>query len=150
ARAAGGTLFLDEVGETPLELQPLLAAAPESGARILATTHHDLEADVADGRFREDLYYRLVAVPLEVPPLRARREDLLPPPRHFPERACFVAQRPPLPPDERHARRLAAYSWPGNVRELKHVIEHALVLSPIDTLELSTAMAPLSRRFPVH
>jgi transcriptional regulator with GAF, ATPase, and Fis domain len=149
-RAAGATLFLDEVGETPLELQPLLLHAPEADARLLAATHHDLAADLADGRFREDLYYRLAAVPLEVPPLRARREDLLPLATHFLERAAQQSGRamPQLRPQ--HTRLLESHSWPGNVRELKHVLEHALVLSSDSSFELAAAMAPLSRRFPVH
>jgi DNA-binding NtrC family response regulator len=149
-RAAGATLFLDEVGDTPLELQPLLLHAPDADARILATTHHDLEADVADGRFRADLYYRLAAMPLEVPPLRARREDLVPLANHFLARAAQQALRPAPRLAPEHVRLLEAHSWPGNVRELKHVLEHAFILSTGSRFELAAAMAPLSRRFPVH
>ncbi|MGE5182876.1 MAG: sigma-54 interaction domain-containing protein, partial [Acidobacteriota bacterium] len=155
--ADGGTLFLDEVGELPLPLQAkLLRALQESeirrvgdttpvkvDVRLVAATLRDLAGDVAEGRFREDLFYRLNVVPVHVPPLRDRAEDI-------PQLARFFAVRHA----ERHQRSvelsehalaaLARQPWPGNVRELENVIERALVLSDgpaIDHEFLGTVMA---------
>jgi transcriptional regulator with GAF, ATPase, and Fis domain len=128
--ADGGTLLLDEIGELPLDLQPALLRALETGeitavgedvprrvsVRILAATHRDLAADVRAGRFREDLYYRLAAVTLEVPPLRERREDI-------PVLAELFARQegwPSLPAEV--IDELAAHSFPGNVRELRGLV----------------------------
>ncbi len=141
--ADGGTLFLDEVGELPLALQAKLLRALQEGevrpigatesvrvdVRLIAATLRDLTLDVAEGRFREDLYYRLCVVPLHVPPLRERVEDI-------PQLARFFARRHA----ERHGRAsfalpdaviaaLQAQPWPGNVRELENMIERVLVLS---------------------
>ncbi len=141
--AEGGTLFLDEVGEIPLAIQAKLLRAlqykevrPVGSARavpvrirVIAATHRDLRQMVAAGRFREDLFYRLHVVRLEVPPLRERREDI---PRLV---AHFLARRTPA---GRHPPELAPgvlpvllrYPWPGNVRELEHAVEAALARSP--------------------
>jgi DNA-binding NtrC family response regulator len=146
--ADGGTLFLDEIGELPLDAQVKLLRVlqegelPKLGAtapthvdvRVIAATHRNLAAMVEDGTFREDLYYRLTVVPLRIPPLRERREDL-------PELidALFKRAR------ERHGlmqarlsapllQRLIVYGWPGNVRQLENVIERLLVLSPEDLI----------------
>ena len=141
--ADGGTLFLDEVGELPLAIQPkLLRALQESrfprvggteevevDVRVVAATNRDLSTEVAEGRFREDLYYRLAVVPLEMPPLRERREDLPLLVEHFVERASrrhgIVVE--PLAPSLR--RVLLDHSWPGNVRELGNVIERLVLLA---------------------
>ncbi len=139
--ADGGTLFLDEIGELPLELQAKLlrvlqerSVIPVGGrdpvpvdVRIVSATHRSLREEVAAGRFRADLMYRLRVVPLFLPPLRARREDVAP----LVER--FLAR---LADDERRVehvsagalRLLESYDWPGNVRELQNVVEHAFVM----------------------
>ena len=139
--AQGGTLFLDEIGEMPLSLQPKLLRFLERkelqrlgssevvrvDARIVAATNAHLPALVRQGRFREDLYYRLSAFPLEIPPLRDRPEDLVELTRHFLE--TFSA-RPPVPelsPDA--MQMLKEQRWAGNVRELQNVIERAVILA---------------------
>jgi transcriptional regulator with GAF, ATPase, and Fis domain len=130
--ADGGTVLLDEVGDLPLELQPkLLRVLQESqlervgdertrrvDVRVVATTRRDLEAEVAAGRFRQDLFYRLNVFPIDVPALRDRREDILPLADHFVARR---RDRDPLTDEQRD--RLLTYDWPGNVRELEQVIE---------------------------
>ena len=142
--ASGGTLFLDEVGELPLDVQPKLLRFLENGemsplgesrplnvdVRIVAATHRDLAALVREGRFREDLYYRLHVVPLHVPPLRERPEDLLALARHFVRANTPAGSDPPvLAPDA--VARLAAHAWPGNVRELRNVIERSMAFAPL-------------------
>jgi NtrC-family two-component system response regulator AlgB len=146
--AAGGTLFLDEVGELAPELQAKLlrfleerrfervgdAQTIEVDARIIAATNRDLEAEVAAGNFRSDLFYRLAVVSLELPPLRGRREDLPTLVDHL-LAALAARHRRALPRLEPAARAaLAAYDWPGNVRELGNALERALVLSRGDTI----------------
>jgi transcriptional regulator with GAF, ATPase, and Fis domain len=144
--ADGGSLFLDEVGEIPLELQgKLLRVLQERtfeavgddrtrqvDVRLIAATNRPLEEEIEAGRFRRDLYYRLNVVPIEVPPLRERREDILPMARRFLETAAHRLHQPVpelLPRDE---AALVAYDYPGNVRELQNIIERALVLSGRD------------------
>jgi two-component system response regulator AtoC len=155
--ASGGTLFLDEVGELPVALQAKLLRVLQEGeirrvgdtasikvdVRLIAATLRDLADEVAAGRFREDLYYRLNVLPIRIPPLRERAEDI-------PQLARFFAQRHAarhglgevvLPDDVIDA--LAAQPWPGNVRELENVIERALVLAEgpeIDVAYLATVM----------
>jgi two-component system, NtrC family, response regulator AtoC len=139
--ADGGTLFLDEIGEMPLALQAkLLRVLQESeirrvgdnasitvDVRLIAATLRDLSADVAAGRFREDLFYRLAVVPLTVPPLRERRRDVLPLATHF--LAIHNARhRRDVTLTEEALAVLERHSWPGNVRELENVLERALVL----------------------
>lgn len=149
--ADGGTLFLDEVGELPLELQVKLlrllqhgevekvgAAAPAKvDVRIIAATHRNLQAMIEDGAFREDLYYRLAVVPLEIPPLRERSDDV-------PElvQELFVrTKRKHSVPNLRLPSSLlpyfCSYRWPGNVRELENVIERVVVLSAGDEINLA-------------
>jgi transcriptional regulator with GAF, ATPase, and Fis domain len=149
-----GTLFLDEVGEIPLDLQAkLLRVLQEKefervGAektrkvdvRIIAATNRDLAAEAAAGRFRKDLYYRLNVFPIEIPPLRERREDILPLAEHFLKLQRRILARPHLVFSEEHRRRLLAYDWPGNVRELQHVIERAVILSREGPLRLDLAL----------
>ncbi len=142
--ADGGTLFLDEIGELPLETQPKLLRFLENGevfplgdqvakrvdVRVLAATHRDLDQLVRDGKFREDLYYRLNVVPLQVQPLRDRREDIVPLARMFLARlASEVGAVPELGADA--VRALKDHAWPGNVRELRNVIERAMAYSPV-------------------
>ncbi|WP_257457536.1 sigma 54-interacting transcriptional regulator [Archangium lipolyticum] len=145
--AHGGTLFLDEIGELPLEVQPKLLRFLENGevfplgetrpaqvdVRVIAATHRDLGQLVREGRFREDLYYRLQVVPLRVPPLRERREDVVALARHFVNQLTPAGQEPPqLAPDALAA--LVAHSWPGNVRELRNAIERSLAFGPLPTV----------------
>ncbi|MFO0615640.1 MAG: sigma-54 dependent transcriptional regulator [Polyangiaceae bacterium] len=140
--AEGGTIFLDEIGELPLDVQPKLLRFLENGeifalgderpthvdVRVIAATHRDLGALVREGRFREDLYYRLQVVALRIAPLRDRREDIAPLARHF-LRLLSAAEAPPiLAPDA--LAKLAAYPFPGNVRELRNALERALAYAP--------------------
>src|SRR4051812_2451480 len=133
--ADGGTLFLDEIGDLPPPLQVKLLRALEAGevkpvgaarpraidVRVICATHQDLRARLRDGTFREDLFYRLRGVTVELPPLRARPNDILPLAEHFlPPRRVFA-------PDAR--AKLLSHRWPGNVRELRHVVQLAALLS---------------------
>jgi len=143
-----GTLFLDEIGDMPLELQAKLLRVLQSGeltpvggrrtehvdVRILAATHRDLDAEVREGRFREDLLYRLRVVPIELPPLRERPEDIPILAEHFVARyADELGTGPRWLADETN-RHLSAYTWPGNVRELENAVKRALVLSSGEVL----------------
>ena len=141
-RADGGTLFLDEVGELPLALQVKLLRVLEEklvfrlggrtpvsvDVRVVAATNRGLEKAVADGTFREDLFYRLNVVRLSLEPLRARPEDVLPLAQRFLEKhAASLGRLPPPLSDEARAA-LTAYAWPGNARQLSNALERALVL----------------------
>ena len=141
--ADGGTLFLDEVGEIPLAHQPKLLRVLQEGTfervgdgrtrkvdvRLIAATNRDLADEVARGRFRADLYYRLSVFPIEVPPLRARREDVPMLAQHFVKRSARRLAVPEPRLTQAQARELQLYDWPGNVRELQHVVERAVILS---------------------
>jgi DNA-binding NtrC family response regulator len=144
--AQGGTLFLDEIGEMPLALQPKLLRFLEQkelqrlgssevvrvDARVVAATNAQLLTLVREGKFREDLYYRLCAFPLDLPPLHERLEDIAPLASHFLEQ---FALRPPAPELSAEAlQRLRGHRWPGNVRELQNVIERALILAEEDAV----------------
>jgi two-component system response regulator AtoC len=147
-KASGGTLFLDEVGEMPLALQPKLLRAlqertvrPVGGdtelpfdARIVAATNRDLELAVEEGRFREDLYYRLNVIGLELPPLRARGNDILLLAQRFLEHFAARSGKRVVGLSPAAAQRLLAYSWPGNVRELQNCIERAVALTSYEQL----------------
>ena len=142
AKAHGGTLFLDEVGELPPALQPKLLRALQEGrvtrvggareqavdVRVVAATNRDLRREVAEGRFREDLYYRLAVVTLWLPPLRDRREDIPLLAAHFAARAARQHGLAEVPLDRPVLRALMDRAWPGNVRELGHAIERLLLL----------------------
>jgi len=147
--ADGGTLFLDEIGDMPLELQPKLLRVIEDGyvipvggtrrkhfdVRIVAATNQDLQAKIAEGSFREDLYFRLTRYPVTVPPLRERREDIPPLAEHFLKMfASEMGMRPEVSAtsatlSNKALSALETYHFPGNVRELKNIIEHALIKS---------------------
>src|SRR5207248_575990 len=132
AQAGRGTLLLDEIGEMPLEMQVKLlrvlqerVVRPvgsdheiEVHARIVASTNRDLESEVEDKRFREDLYYRINVVGIAVPPLRAREGDVLVLAQHFLKRIAARSAKPVIGISEPAARLLLQYDWPGNVREL--------------------------------
>ena len=146
--ANGGTLFLDEIGELPIDVQPKLLRALQErkvrpvgdnreipyDARIVAATNRDLENEVAEKRFREDLYYRINVVKLEGPPLRSRGSDTLHLAHHFLERFAGRSGKSTLQLSERAAEKLMAYEWPGNVRELENCIEHAVALARFDQI----------------
>jgi two-component system response regulator PilR (NtrC family) len=157
--AQDGTLFLDEIGELPVSLQvKLLRAIQERcirpvgdtedvavDVRLVAATNRDLAAEVRAGRFREDLYYRLNVVQIRVPPLRERREDVLPLADHFLRRFAAEHGRP-LPRLSADAkRRLSEYWFPGNVRELENLIERAVALSNGDEVTVDALPAVLRR-----
>jgi len=141
--SGAGTLFLDEIGETPPSVQVRLLRALQErtvrpvgstrdvavDVRILAATNRDLASMVAEKTFRQDLYYRLRVIPLELPPLRERREDLLPLARAFIARTCHDNHCGPCALSSEVLNRLLAYPWPGNVRELENAIERAVVLA---------------------
>jgi transcriptional regulator with PAS, ATPase and Fis domain len=141
--AAGGTLLLDEIGETSLAVQvKLLRALQERtvrpvGAtrdirvdvRIIAATNRDLEEMIRDRTFRKDLFYRLRVIPLEVPPLRERREDILPLARQFILRSCNEHSCGPCSLSSEALDLLMRYEWPGNVREIENAIERAVLLA---------------------
>ena len=158
--AAGrGTLFLDEIGDFPLELQPKLLRAlqerevrpvgsntPEKfQARVLAATNRDLAARVKEGKFREDLYWRINVVELRIPPLRERREDILELARHF-VRKYDVSREGKRSLDAAAEKALEGHDWPGNVRELENTIRRMLVLYPdtmvVEGLPAAPADAP--------
>jgi transcriptional regulator with GAF, ATPase, and Fis domain len=147
ALADGGTLFLDEVGEIPLALQGKLLRVLQEGTfepvgddrtrhvnvRVIAATNRPLEAEVDSGTFRRDLYYRLSVLPIAVPPLRQRRDDILPMARRFLQNTALRLNMPPRPLSPEYERMLLAYDFPGNVRELQNIIERDLVLRRDDS-----------------
>ncbi len=146
--AHGGTLFLDEIGDLSLHLQTRLLRALQErevvpvGAetpikvdvRVVAATHRDLSAMVKDGRFREDLFYRLDVVTVQLPPLRERKQDIPLLVDHFLRTLGRRHRRGPVAVDPDAQARLLAYDWPGNVRQLQNVLERALVLAEQDVI----------------
>ncbi|MBS2025584.1 MAG: sigma-54-dependent Fis family transcriptional regulator [Deltaproteobacteria bacterium] len=175
--ADGGTLFLDEIGELPAAAQARLLRVLQEGevrrvgsarsrkvdVRMLAATHRDLPQQLRDGRFREDLYFRLRVLEIRLPPLRERKEDLLPLADFLLAQACKRLNRPlySFAPDARDA--IAGHRWPGNVRELDNAIERAVILAdsdqltedllalapeqPVDQLEASPSLIEYFKRF---
>jgi transcriptional regulator with GAF, ATPase, and Fis domain len=153
-RADGGTLFLDECGELPLAAQVRLLRILQDGSfervggerplhvdvRIVAATHRDLQALVSEGRFREDLWYRIAVFPIHLPPLRVRQGDIPSLAAHFALRAAKRLGTPPLVPTSEDIRLLVSYPWPGNVRELAAVIERAAILGGGGGLEVAQAL----------
>jgi DNA-binding NtrC family response regulator len=141
--AHGGTLFLDEIGEMPLSSQPKLLRAIQEGrfyrvggtttvkveVRLIAATNRELTSEVAAGRFREDLYYRLNVVPIRLPPLRERRSDIPALVSSFATRLGRRLARPPATFSESALQALAARDWPGNIRELENAVERAVLLT---------------------
>ena len=148
--AEGGTLFLDEVGDLELPLQGKLLRTIEErkvrrigsvkdrtvDVRIIAATNKDLEAEVAHGTFRKELFYRLAVLTIHLPPLRERGEDILLLARHYAEKFSAKYAKPSTRLSEAAGVALSQYNWPGNVRELRHVMERALIGSTGETIQL--------------
>lgn len=154
--ANGGTLFLDEIGDLPLELQPKLLRVlqeqefePVGGltesvdVRVIAATNRDLEIEMEEGRFREDLYYRLAVVPLPLPPLRERAGDIPLLLDYFLRKHEASAT---VVIDDEVVEKLKGYSWPGNVREMENVVEQMLILRQDDRLRIDDLPARISRK----
>ena len=152
--ADGGTIFLDEIGEMDLSLQvKILRALQEKeiervggtsikkvDVRVVAATNRELESEVAAGRFREDLYYRLNVIPIQLPPLRKRGQDILLLAEHFLSRHCGCKDRKGLTLSKKAQEMLLTYSWPGNVRELENFMERLSILC--DTAEVQPEDLP--------
>ena len=158
ALADKGTIFLDEIGELPLDLQAKLLRVLQEGefdpvgssstkkvnVRVLAATNRDLEQSVREGKFREDLFYRLNVFPLRVPPLRERGDDVVRLASAFARRFAAKMGRTIAPLTADCARLLTSYSWPGNVRELQNVIERAVITATDGRLNLDRALPEAS------
>ena len=156
-QAAGGTLFLDEIGDMPPEAQTRLLRVLQEGeftsvggrqpiranARIVAATHRDLRQAIRDGQFREDLFYRLNVVPIRLPPLRERSEDIPVLARHFLEHA-HLSGLPSKTLDPTALERLRSHRWPGNVRELENLMRRLAALYPQETITEEVIAAELS------
>jgi len=148
--ADGGTIFLDEIGELPLELQAKLLRVLQDGeferlgsartvtvdVRVIASTSRDLKAEMRNGRFREDLYYRLNTFPVTLPPLRMRVEDIPELAEYFIDKYAWKFGRRFETISKDAMQMLQAYKWPGNVRELEHVIERGVIISPEPVFQL--------------
>jgi formate hydrogenlyase transcriptional activator len=148
--ADGGSLFLDEIGDISLELQPkLLRAVQEQeferlgsaktinvNARIIAATHRNLSFMIGEGKFREDLFYRLNVFPIEIPPLRERRDDIPLLVNHFVRLFAARMKRSYESASSEAIAALCEYDWPGNIRELQNLIERAVILSPGSVLRV--------------
>jgi transcriptional regulator with GAF, ATPase, and Fis domain len=159
-----GTIFLDEIGELPRETQTKLLRVIQEGCfevlgspqtvkvdvRIIAATNRDLAREVREGRFREDLYYRLNVFPIEVPPLRNRREDIPMLLWHFVEKFSKEMRKEirRIPKETMDA--LVRYHWPGNIRELKNLVEQAFIVSPGDALIVRLPEAAIANVIPAQ
>lgn len=158
-RASGGTIFLDEVGDMPLPMQAKLLRVLQEreiervggnqiikiDVRVVAATNHDLVEAASKGTFRADLYDRLNVVPLHIPPLRARRDDIPLLVTHFLALAASANDRPGIRIDDAALDALVAYSFPGNVRELRNIIERLVILTPDETIsadDVKTCLGP--------
>jgi two-component system, NtrC family, nitrogen regulation response regulator NtrX len=154
-RAHGGTLLLDEIADMPLETQgKIVRALQEQGfsriggtlpvkvdVRVISTSNRDLAAEIAAGRFREDLFYRLAVVPLRVPALRDRRDDIPGLARHFLARSAEIAGQSPRDLAEDALAALMSYEWPGNVRQLRNMVDWLLIMAPGEAREPIRAAA---------
>lgn len=155
-----GTIFLDEIGEIPLAIQAKILRVLEErefervggvqtiqvDVRIVTATNRDLQAAVAGKQFREDLYYRLAAFPITIPPLRERGEDVLAIAQAFVQQFCHELKRPVLQLGTAAREALLAYDWPGNVRELQNAIERAVILADGDQITPAQLQIPAARR----
>ena len=156
-----GTIFLDEIGTLPMHLQTkLLRVLQEQevervgsnkqiklDVRVVSATNVNLEEEVARGNFREDLFYRLNVIPVLIPPLRERIEDILPLTRHFLEKNCRAMQRPIMHLDKEALEALEAYPWNGNVRELENIIERIVALTEGDVITLRDLPANVAKHY---
>ena len=162
--ADGGTLFLDEVGEIPLGLQTKLLGFLEertfkrvggtqevrANVRVIAASNRDLDLEVREGRFRGDLYFRLKVIPLELPPLRHRREDIPLLAEHFVQELCRELGGDSAVVTPAAMEILSEYEWPGNIRELRNVLERALLLGSGDRIDVADLPADLRPRVQPH
>src|SRR5215469_15829992 len=158
--ASGGTILLDEIGELPMETQVALLRVLQErkldrlggnqsihiDARVIAATNRDLRTAVAEGRFRNDLFYRLNVFPIEMPPLRERPEDIPTLVRHFIERHAASSGKKITAISRSSMNLLRSYPWPGNVRELQNVIERSVILCETETFSVHESWLPCSRR----
>jgi len=149
-QADGGTLFLDEVGNMSLQTQAKVLRAIENGeferiggkntikvdTRIVAATNKDLNAEIQEGNFREDLYYRLNVIPIDIPPLRHRKKDIPLLAEHFLTQFCRENNKPKKQLSKEAVKILERYSWPGNVRELRNIIERLVIMSRGNVIEV--------------
>jgi len=156
-QAGRGTLFLDEIGDMPLHMQAKLLRVLEEGeiervggekpirvdVRVLVATHRDLEAQVKDGKFRQDLFHRVYVFPLVLPPLRERREDIPALVEHFAAQVCSQNGWRPVPFSADSMAALQAHSWPGNVRELRNMVERLMLLAPSGEVDRETVQLAL-------
>ena len=154
--ADGGTLFLDEVGDLPADTQVALlrvlqeqefervggAQPVHVDVRVIAATHRNLRTAIANGTFREDLYYRLNVFPIEMPPLRERKDDILMLVEYFVQRYAKKAGKIIRSIEKTTLERLQAYDWPGNIRELQNVVERSVVLSSGDVFSVDEVWLP--------
>ena len=155
-QAHGGTLLLDEISEMPLQLQAKLLRVLQEreveriggkkpiaiDVRVIATSNRDMAAEVAAGRFREDLYYRLNVFPLMIVPLRERVQDIAPLARHLLGRLATTTGRHGLSLSKQAEEQLTGYTWPGNIRELENVIQRAMILAPGNEIEATHLHLP--------
>ena len=158
-QASQGTIFLDEIGDMPLQMQAKLLRVLEEGeveriggnkaipvnVRVVVATHHDLEARVREGTFRQDLFHRIFVFPLILPPLRERREDIPALVEHFAEQVCAQNGWKPVPFTADAMEALQGHSWPGNVRELRNMVERLMLLATDGQVDLPTVETALPK-----
>jgi two-component system, NtrC family, nitrogen regulation response regulator NtrX len=156
-QAERGTIFLDEIGDMPLQMQAKLLRVLEENeverigaeksirvdVRVLVATHRDLNAQVRDNKFRQDLFHRIYVFPLTLPPLRERPEDISALVEHFAAQVCAQNNWKPIPFTAEALAALLSYSWPGNVRELRNMVERLMLLAPAGTVDLDTVHVAL-------
>jgi two-component system nitrogen regulation response regulator NtrX len=156
-QAEHGTLFLDDIGDMPLHMQAKLLRVLEEGeiervggekairvdVRVLVATHRDLETQVKEGKFRQDLFHRIYVFPLVLPPLRERREDIPALVEHFAAQVCSQNGWKPILFSLEAIAALQAHAWPGNVRELRNVVERLMLLAPAGEVDLATVQLAL-------
>ena len=154
--AQGGSLFLDEIGTIPMNLQPKLLRVLESGefeavgssktqkaeVRLIAASNIDFQHAIAEGDFRQDLYYRINTIVLDIPPLRQRKQDILPLAEHFLHQKSHKYNKQDLSLSTQAKNALMHYDWPGNIRELSHVIERAVLLCDAPEIEITGLSEP--------
>nr|WP_246559098.1 sigma-54 dependent transcriptional regulator [Geoanaerobacter pelophilus] len=159
--ANGGTIFLDEIGTMPLQLQTKLLRVLQEhevervgshrtiklDVRVISATNNQLEEEVRQGRFREDLYWRLNVIPIILPPLRERIQDILPLARHFLAKYCQEMNRPLMNLGRESLESLEGYHWPGNVRELENVIERVVALTELNHITMDDLPPNISGAF---